>query len=77
VLEIHTNRYDGVNRRINLHDLRIAGTFAHKLPGPDLYKEMLKLKVPGLDVSMGWQELATRLGVWQQQQQEAADAVQG
>jgi hypothetical protein len=37
----------------------IAGTWCHKLPGPDLFKELQKRGVEGIDKSMGWQQLAT------------------
>jgi hypothetical protein len=56
---LQINRYEnGRWRNLALHDLRIGDTWAHKLPGPDLYQELRKLK---LDVSpsMGWQQLAT------------------
>jgi hypothetical protein len=41
-------------RQIDLHDLPIGNTFVHKLPGPDLYGEMRKLKIKNIDPSYGW-----------------------
>jgi len=49
-------------RSIDLHDLPIGDTWCHKLTGPDLFKELQKRKVPGIDKSHGWQQLATIWG---------------
>jgi hypothetical protein len=49
-------------RSIDLHDLPIGDTWAHKLPQPDLFRELKKLGVAGIEPSMGWQQLATIWG---------------
>jgi hypothetical protein len=74
MLEIHTNKIDGKPRRVNLHDLPIAGTMAHVLSGRELYRELKKLGVPRIESWMGHQDLSLRYGVWLQQQEEAAQA---
>jgi hypothetical protein len=60
MLTINTWR-GGQLRSINLYDLPINDTWCHKLPGPDLFRELTKLGVKGVDKSMGWMQLAT---VW-------------
>jgi hypothetical protein len=65
------NTYKGNQlRSINLYDLPIGGTWAHKLPGPDLLRELQKLKLP-VDASMGWQQLATVYGNYLADKKEA------
>jgi hypothetical protein len=49
-----------------------GGVLAKDLPGPDLYRAMAKLKVPGITTSMGWQDLCLRLGVFVQRQDKKA-----
>jgi hypothetical protein len=62
VVMLTINTYRGNQlRSINLYDLPIAGTWAHKLPGPDLYRELKKMGL-AVDPSMGWMQLATVLG---------------
>ena len=52
---------DRPTRRYDLHALPIAGTMAHHLMGPgELYRELLKLNVPGISPNLGWSELALR-----------------
>ena len=59
---LQVNKFqNGRWRNIDLHDLPIGDTWAHKLPGPDLFKELRKLELP-VDRSMGWQQLATIYG---------------
>jgi hypothetical protein len=49
----------GQLRSLNLYDLLLpSGTYAHKLPGPDLFKELKKLGLP-VEPSFGWMQLAT------------------
>ena len=59
-------------RSIDLHDLPIAGTWAHKLPQPDLFKEMQSLGVAGIEPTMGWMQLATIWGNVLADRKEAA-----
>ena len=61
MLQINTFK-SGKWRSIDLYDLPIAGTWAHKLPQPDLFRELKKLGVAGIEPSMGWQQLATIWG---------------
>jgi hypothetical protein len=51
----------GRQKLVDLHSLPIGDTFAHKLPGPDLYGEMRKLKIKNIHPSFGWQQLVKRL----------------
>jgi hypothetical protein len=61
VLQINT--YKGTRcRSIDLHDLPIGDTWCHKLTGPDLFKELQRRGVTGIDKSHGWQQLATIWG---------------
>jgi hypothetical protein len=75
MLQITTNRIDGKNRTLDLHQVKIpgSGVRAVQLPQPDLYRA-IKDMVPGLASTMGWQELCLRLGVYLEQQREAAEA---
>lgn len=42
----------------DLHSIRLKdGRLAHKLDGAELYRELKKLKVPGIDVHQGHQTL--------------------
>jgi hypothetical protein len=45
-----------------LHDLPIGDTYAHKLSQTDLFRELQKRGVAGIDRSQGWQQLATAWG---------------
>jgi hypothetical protein len=62
----------GRQKQVDLHSLPIGDTFAHKLPGPDLYGEMRKLKIKNIDPSFGWQQLATAYAVWLHQDEDAS-----
>jgi hypothetical protein len=57
MLQINTIRGTRV-RSIDLHDLPIGDTWAHKLTQPDLFKELQKRGVAGIDRSMGHQQLS-------------------
>lgn len=64
-LIIKTNKFGtkiGKLREINLHELPIAGTFAHKLTGPDLCREMQKLGIAGLTPTGSHHEMSLILG---------------
>ena len=52
---------NGTWRNIDLHDLPIGDTWCHKLSGPDLFRELKKLRLP-VEPSFGWQQLATVYG---------------
>jgi hypothetical protein len=58
--EIWTNRFTGsiAGERYNLHDLPIKDTHAHKLTREDLYRELVALKVPGIEAHFGHQDLS-------------------
>jgi hypothetical protein len=64
--------FENEKRSVNLHEVRVPGinVKATDLTGPDLYRAMLRLKVPNINTSMGWQDLAFRLGVFIQRQDE-------
>jgi hypothetical protein len=57
VLRIDTYRGTRL-RSIDLHDLRIGDTWCHKLTQADLFRELQRLGVPGIDRSQGWMQLA-------------------
>jgi hypothetical protein len=66
------NTYKGNQlRSINLYDLPINGTWAHKLPGPDLFKQLKKLGLP-VEPSFGWMQLATVYGNYLADKKEAS-----
>jgi hypothetical protein len=73
MLQIETNRF-GKRRCIDLHSVVIPGTKtrAVQLPQPDLFRAIQHM-VPGLESTMGWQEFALRLGIWIEEQREAAE----
>lgn len=77
MLQISTNRYGSGNktRTIDLHQVKVPGlnVMATKLPQPDLYRA-IKDMVPGVESSQGWQELCLRLGMWLEDQRDAAEA---
>src|SRR5215470_222362 len=54
--------FEGEKRRVNLHEVRVPGVNvkATELTGPDLYRAMVKLRVPEITANMGWQDLAFR-----------------
>jgi hypothetical protein len=54
----------GKRKLVDLHSLPIGDTYCHKLPGPDLFAEMRRLKIKNIDPSYGWQQLATAYAVW-------------
>jgi hypothetical protein len=70
--QIHTNRIDGKNRTVNLHDLPIGNTYCHRLTRDDLLREVVALNVPGVEPWMGHMDIALRYGVWCQQCREQA-----
>jgi hypothetical protein len=74
---IISTKFENENRRVDLHEVRVPGinVLAKDLPGPDLYRAMVKLKVPGIATSMGWQDLAFRLGVFIQRLDEQTKPV--
>jgi hypothetical protein len=51
-------------QHFDLHALPIAGTYAHKLTGPDLYHELVKIGCPGIAPTGGWQDNAIALAKW-------------
>ena len=68
---LQINRFEnGKWRYIDLHDLPIAGTWAHKLTGPDLFKELRKMGLP-VEPSHGWQQLALVYGNYLADKKEA------
>jgi hypothetical protein len=69
---ITTNKYGGKQRTYNLDDLPIAGSFAHKLPGPDLCREMQKLGISGLVPTQSHQEMSLILANFLAEQKEQA-----
>jgi hypothetical protein len=73
MLQIST-RFENEQRTVDVHAVRVPGAnvLATDLCGPDLYRELVKLKVPGILPSHGHQDLAFRLGVWIQRRDEAA-----
>jgi hypothetical protein len=60
-------------QHLDLHALPVGGTFAHKLPGPDLYAELVKLGVPNIIPQMGWQDLAIAYAKWRNDPSAAAE----
>jgi hypothetical protein len=65
MLEFHTSKF-GRPMRIDLHNLPIAGTLAHKLPQQDLYRAIKRLGVPGAAETMSHQDLSFVYGAWLQ-----------
>jgi len=65
MLEFHTHRF-GRPMRIDLHNLPISNTLAHKLPQRDLYRLMKKLGISDISETMCHQELSLIYGGWLQ-----------
>jgi hypothetical protein len=65
MLEFVTSRF-GKPMRIDLHNLPIARTLAHRLPQHDLYREMKRLGIPGIAETMSHQDLSLVYGAWLQ-----------
>jgi hypothetical protein len=42
-----------------------SGNWAHKLTADDLRRELIKLKIPGVEQHMGHQQLAMLFSRWQ------------
>jgi hypothetical protein len=53
---VRTNT-SGLREVLDLHELPIAGTMAHKLDGPSLYSELVKIGCPNISPTDGWQQL--------------------
>jgi len=70
MLQVNTFKA-GKWRFIDLHDLPIGDTWAHKLPQPDLFRELKKLGL-AVEPSFGWQQLATVYGNYLADKKEAA-----
>jgi hypothetical protein len=60
MLQYSVTKYGEPVQHFDLHALPIAGTYAHKLTGVDLYHELQKLNVPGIAPTDGWMDLAVK-----------------
>jgi hypothetical protein len=56
--------YEGEKYTLDLHSLVINNTYCHRLTREDLYRALVKLKVPGIEKHHGHQDLSWRYGVW-------------
>jgi hypothetical protein len=65
-----STQYEGKQYTIDLHSLVIGNTYCHQLNREDLYRELVKLKCPGIEKHHGHQDLAWRYGVWRQRELE-------
>jgi hypothetical protein len=57
---------NGKPQRYDLHVPLPDGTLPHKLTGPDLYRTLVKLRVPDIFPTDGWQQLALAHARWRQ-----------
>jgi hypothetical protein len=49
----------------NLHDLKLeSGSYCHQITGPELFRELSALGVPGVDSHHGHQELCLIYSRW-------------
>jgi hypothetical protein len=71
MLEFTTTRF-GKPRRIDVHNLPIEKTLAHRLPQEDLYRSLKRLGIPGISPTMSHQDLSLVYGDWLQSRDEAA-----
>jgi hypothetical protein len=69
-----TNKYGGRLRTYNLDDLPIGKTFAHKLDGPSLCRQMQALGIDGITPTMSHQEMSLILGAFLAEQKEKGEA---
>ena len=61
---------DGRKYVHELHSLRLpSGYYAHKLNRDDLYKELVALKIPGVENFMGHQQLSVLFSRWVKDQE--------
>ena len=52
-----STQYEGKQNTVELHSLVIDNTYCHKLSREDLYKALVKHKVPGIEPHHGHQDL--------------------
>jgi hypothetical protein len=71
MLMFETHRF-GRPRQIDVLNLPLGATLAHKLPQHDLYRELKKLGVPGIAETDSAQDLCLSYGNFLQVQAEAA-----
>jgi len=71
MLVFETNRF-GKRRTIDIHNLPIERTMAHKMTAVDLHGALERLGVSDIDPRMGHQDLSLRYGAWLQEQSEQA-----
>jgi hypothetical protein len=64
MLEFHTSKF-GRPMRIDVHNLPIGKTLAHKLPHQDLHRELKKLGIP-VSATDSHQDLCLVYGAWLQ-----------
>jgi hypothetical protein len=60
--------------RVDIHSVRIGNRLANDMPLEELHKEAKKLSVPRIRPEQGKQDVILRIGVWQLEQIEQAEA---
>ena len=72
-MQISTTQFDNKFRRVDLHAIRVGNKLAHQMPLTELHAFAKKKGVPRILPEMGMQDVLLRIGVWQLEQQEAAE----
>ena len=74
VYQISTTQFDGKFRCVDLHNICVGNKLIHQMPLPKLHALAKELGVPRITPEMGMQDVLLRVGVWQLEQIEQAEA---
>ena len=69
--------YEGEKYTLDLHALVIDNTYCHRLTREDLWKALVRHKVPGIEPYHGHQDLCLRYGVYCQRKLEKTNGKPG
>ena len=73
MMQISTTQFDNKFRRVDLHAIRVNDQLAHQMSLEQLHAYAKKKHIPRILPNMGMQDVLLRIGVWQLEQQEAAE----
>jgi hypothetical protein len=78
MFQVTISKTGEATRRYDLHTLRLpSGRMAHQIGGPDLYAELVKIGVPDVLQTDGWQQLALKFAQWRDDPPAAVGGVTG
>jgi hypothetical protein len=73
MMQISTTQFDNKFRKVDLHAIRVDGKLAYQMSLTELHAFAKKKGVPRILPNMSVQDVILRIGVWQLEQQEAAE----